>query len=76
MEDMAPRAARDAYASAEAETHSGLIFFVVDRAYKLKTAVDSGFLDFASRANIVRLGIDPTPAAGRQAYAPSSSVRP
>lgn len=33
-----------------AETHSGLVFLVGDRAYKLKKAVDLGFLDFTSRA--------------------------
>lgn len=29
-----------------AETHSGVVFFVGDRAYKLKKRVDLGFLDF------------------------------
>jgi uncharacterized protein len=38
-----------AYAPAFAETHSGLVFFVGDRAYKLKKDVDLGFLDFTSR---------------------------
>jgi aminoglycoside phosphotransferase family enzyme/predicted kinase len=32
-----------------AETHSGIVFFVGDRAYKLKKAVDLGFLDFRTR---------------------------
>ncbi|MFP4511347.1 MAG: AAA family ATPase [Acidimicrobiales bacterium] len=32
-----------------AETHSGLVFFVGDRAYKLKKPVDLGFLDFTTR---------------------------
>ena len=32
-----------------AETHSAIVFFVGDRAYKLKKAVDLGFLDFRSR---------------------------
>jgi uncharacterized protein len=33
------------YAQA-AETHSAVVFFVGDRAYKLKKPVDLGFLDF------------------------------
>ncbi len=32
-----------------AETHSAVVFFLGDRAYKLKKAVDLGFLDFRSR---------------------------
>lgn len=32
-----------------AETHSGVVFFVGDRAYKLKKPVDLGFLDFRAR---------------------------
>jgi aminoglycoside phosphotransferase family enzyme/predicted kinase len=32
-----------------AETHSSIVFFVGDRAYKLKKAVDLGFLDFTTR---------------------------
>ncbi len=32
-----------------AETHSGVVFFVGDRAYKLKKPVDLGFLDFRTR---------------------------
>ncbi|MDZ7679443.1 MAG: AAA family ATPase [Acidimicrobiales bacterium] len=32
-----------------AETHSGIVFFVGDRAYKLKKPVDLGFLDFTTR---------------------------
>lgn len=32
------------------ETHSGVVFFYGDRAYKLKKAVDLGFLDFTDRA--------------------------
>ena len=32
-----------------AETHSGVVFFVGDRAYKLKKPVRFGFLDFATR---------------------------
>jgi aminoglycoside phosphotransferase family enzyme/predicted kinase len=35
--------------AAVAETHSGVVFFLGDRAYKLKKAVDLGFLDFRSR---------------------------
>ncbi|HVX17417.1 MAG TPA: AAA family ATPase [Acidimicrobiales bacterium] len=31
------------------ETHSGVVFFVGDRAYKLKKPVQFGFLDFRSR---------------------------
>lgn len=31
------------------ETHSGIVFFVGDRAYKLKKPVDLGFLDFRTR---------------------------
>lgn len=33
-----------------AETHSGAVVFLGDRAYKLKKPVDLGFLDFSSRA--------------------------
>ena len=36
-------------AAAVAETHSGVVFFVGDRAYKMKKPVDLGFLDFRSR---------------------------
>lgn len=32
-----------------AETHSGAVVFLGDRAYKLKKPVDLGFLDFSSR---------------------------
>jgi aminoglycoside phosphotransferase family enzyme/predicted kinase len=50
VERMTPRgAAGGAYEPAFAETHSGLIFFAGDRAYKLKKDVDLGFLDFTSR---------------------------
>jgi aminoglycoside phosphotransferase family enzyme/predicted kinase len=31
------------------ETHSAVVFFLGDRAYKLKKSVDLGFLDFSSR---------------------------
>ena len=37
------------YLPAVAETHSGVVFFVGDRAYKLKKAVDLTFLDFTTR---------------------------
>jgi aminoglycoside phosphotransferase family enzyme/predicted kinase len=36
--------------AAVSETHAGIVFFVGDRAYKLKKPVDLGFLDFRSRA--------------------------
>jgi uncharacterized protein len=42
--------ADDARAPGFAETHSALVFFVGDRAYKVKKPVDLGFLDFTSRA--------------------------
>ena len=35
--------------AAVAETHSGVVFFCGDRAYKLKKPVDLGFLDFRQR---------------------------
>lgn len=35
--------------AAVAETHSAVLFFLGDRAYKLKKPVDLGFLDFRSR---------------------------
>jgi aminoglycoside phosphotransferase family enzyme/predicted kinase len=35
--------------AALAETHSAVVFFVGDRAYKLKKPVDLGFLDFRDR---------------------------
>jgi uncharacterized protein len=34
-----------------AETHSAVVFFVGDRAYKLKKPVDLGFLDFSTPQN-------------------------
>jgi hypothetical protein len=46
---MTPIGTDGAYAPAVAETHSGLVFFAGDRAFKLKKAVDLGFLDFTSR---------------------------
>ncbi len=50
MERFTPTGADGAYDPAVAETHSGLVFFAGDRAYKLKKAVDLGFLDFSTRA--------------------------
>ncbi|MEU8801062.1 AAA family ATPase [Spirillospora sp. NPDC048819] len=35
--------------AAVAETHIGVVFFIGDRAYKLKKPVDLGFLDFSTR---------------------------
>ncbi|MGK2950722.1 MAG: AAA family ATPase [Acidimicrobiales bacterium] len=35
-------------AAAVAETHSAVVFFVGDRAYKMKKPIDLGFLDFRS----------------------------
>ncbi|WP_026405272.1 AAA family ATPase [Actinomadura rifamycini] len=35
--------------AAVSETHSGVVFFVGDRAYKMKKPVDLGFLDFTTR---------------------------
>jgi uncharacterized protein len=40
-----------AAAPAFAETHSAVVFFVGNRAYKLKKSVDLGFLDFTSLAS-------------------------
>ncbi|HEY8524681.1 MAG TPA: AAA family ATPase [Acidimicrobiales bacterium] len=42
-------AAHAAGAAAVAETHSAVVFFLGDRAYKVKKPVDLGFLDFRSR---------------------------
>ncbi len=39
-----------AVGAAVAETHSGVVFFLGDRAYKLKKPVSFGFLDFTSVA--------------------------
>lgn len=39
----------DAPAPSVAETHSAIVFFAGDRAYKLKKPVDLGFLDFSTR---------------------------
>jgi len=36
--------------AAVTETHSAVVFFFGDRAYKVKKSVDLGFLDFSSRA--------------------------
>jgi uncharacterized protein len=40
---------------AVSETHSGVVFFVGDRAYKLKKRVDLGFLDFTTRESRERV---------------------
>jgi len=37
--------------AAAVETHAAIVFFVGDRAYKLKKPVDLGFLDFRRRAD-------------------------
>ena len=37
------------FPAAVAETHSGVVFFLGERAYKLKKPVDLGFLDFRTR---------------------------
>lgn len=39
--------------AAAAETHAGVVFFVGDRAFKLKKPVDLGFLDFSTRGRRV-----------------------
>ncbi|MFL6056383.1 MAG: AAA family ATPase [Actinoallomurus sp.] len=39
----------EALAANVAETHSGVVFFTGDRAYKMKKPVDLGFLDFSTR---------------------------
>jgi uncharacterized protein len=44
-----PAGNEGAYSPAVVETHSGLVYFAGDRAYKLKKAVDLGFLDFTRR---------------------------
>lgn len=44
-----PRAAVTAGRAAVAETHTGVVFFLGDRAYKLKKPVDLGFVDFRTR---------------------------
>ena len=36
--------------AAVAETHAGVVFFLGDRAYKVKNPVDLGFLDYSTRA--------------------------
>ena len=35
--------------AAVSETHAGVVFFVGDRAYKLKKPIDLGFVDFSTR---------------------------
>lgn len=44
-----PVGAGGAYNPEVAETHSGVVFLLGDRAYKLKKALDLGFLDFSTR---------------------------
>ena len=41
--------AEGAWPASVAETHSAVVFFVGDRAYKVKKQVDLGFLDFRAR---------------------------
>ncbi|HET6532340.1 MAG TPA: AAA family ATPase [Actinoplanes sp.] len=41
--------------AAAVETHAAILFFVGDRAYKLKKAVDLGFLNFRRRADRERV---------------------
>ena len=41
---------RPPWSAGMAETHSAVVFFVGDRAYKLKKPVDLGFLDFSTLA--------------------------
>src|SRR5690606_7580363 len=48
-EEVRMDAAHAAGAAAVAETHSAVVFFLGDRAYKVKKPVDLGFLDFRSR---------------------------
>jgi aminoglycoside phosphotransferase family enzyme/predicted kinase len=48
VERFTPVGTEGAYVPEVAETHSGLVFFAGDRAFKLKKAVDLGFLDFSS----------------------------
>ena len=47
---MESRGPSDAPWAGFSETHSAIVFFVGDRAYKLKKPVDLGFLDFRTRA--------------------------
>jgi uncharacterized protein len=47
--------ARGQQGAGVAETHSGVVFFVGDRAYKMKKDVAFGFLDFRSRADRKRV---------------------
>lgn len=46
---MAAEAPSNPLSPAVAETHSGVVFFYGERAYKLKKPLDLGFLDFRSR---------------------------
>lgn len=49
MERFRPGSTGGGYAPAVVETHTGLVFFAGDRAYKLKKALDLGFVDFTTR---------------------------
>ena len=51
------------------ETHTAVVFFVGDRAYKLKKPVEFGFLDFLIRRR--RIALEPT---RRQLGEPSRDV--
>lgn len=44
-----PSSVDGAYLPSVVETHSSLVFFVADRVYKLKKAIDLGFVDFTDR---------------------------
>lgn len=46
MTEYGEQIGREPYAQV-AETHSAVVFFAGDRAYKLKKPVDLGFLDFS-----------------------------
>lgn len=49
LESSPPDATAATLSAAVAETHSAVVFFFGDRAYKLKKAVNLGFLDFRTR---------------------------
>jgi uncharacterized protein len=51
VERFTPVGIEGAYSPDVAETHSGIVFFAGDRAFKMKKAVDLGFLDFTARAS-------------------------
>lgn len=48
MERFTPSGTHGAYLPGVAETHTGLVFFAGDRVYKLKKALDLGFVDFST----------------------------